>query len=337
MLQDAKRAQILARPTLTTIDNNISTINVGQSVPVLGGTIASVGLAQQNVQYVQAGLTLQIQPRTNEDGLVNMIVAISRSVPDYTNNALVVGDGAGGETRTPAFNQTIAQTRVTAYDGQTVIIGGLISKARQTNSRRVPWLADIPIAGALFRYDQEIEKRSELLVVMTPRVINFNDSSKLDMIKMVESSRMSWCLADVLNINGDKGLSPGNGLWGPAASPVIYPDENPTVDFEPNPTPVPAQRYPMEGQPIQDPTQLEPVEGEVYFGDPNNSSPTLFPSEPTSSRNPRRSVMQGASYNAVPGSNSSSIDNSSYVPIGTTNNAVAPVGYRPSTTPTIRR
>ena len=48
---------------------------------------------------------------------------------------------------------------------------------------------------------------------------------------------MSYCLADILNIHGDVGLSPGNGLWGPAASPVIYPDMQPTVEREPRMTP----------------------------------------------------------------------------------------------------
>jgi hypothetical protein len=67
---------------------------------------------------------------------------------------------------------------------------------------------------------------------MTPRVINFNNDEKLEMIKQVESSRMSYCLADILNIHGDVGLSPGNGLWGPAASPIIYPDLQPTVEVE---------------------------------------------------------------------------------------------------------
>ncbi|MCY2999646.1 MAG: hypothetical protein NT168_16225, partial [Planctomycetota bacterium] len=61
----------------------------------------------------------------------------------------------GATTLTPAFNQTIAQTRVTAYDGQTVVIGGLITKSRASQSKRIPWLADIPIAGALFRFDKE--------------------------------------------------------------------------------------------------------------------------------------------------------------------------------------
>ena len=155
-----------------------------------------------------------------------MIVAISRSSIDIANGLTING------ATTPAFNQTLAQTRVTAYDGQTVILGGLISKQRISKSRRIPVLADIPLAGWLFRYDVESESRSELLVVMTPRVINFNDPNKLDTIKQVESSRMSWCLADVLNLYSDQGLSSGNGLWGPATSPVIYPDVTPAVDRE---------------------------------------------------------------------------------------------------------
>jgi type II secretory pathway component GspD/PulD (secretin) len=313
MLQDANRAQILARPTLTTIDNNVSVINVGQSIPVLGGTSASVGIVQQQVNYVNAGLTLQIQPRTNEDGLINMIVAISRATIDRANGLEIASGGVGGGTTlTPAFNQTIAQTRVTAYDGQTVVIGGLITKSRASQSKRIPWLADIPIAGALFRFDKETENRTELLVVMTPRVINFNDANKMDMIKMAESSRMSWCLADVLNIHGDKGLSAGNGLWGPATSPTIFPDETPTVDYESNETKIihpnmpsemqmlsdPMQQQPMQQQmlqPMLQPVQPESIESQLYLGDPNASIPSnpTYPNEASSTRNPRGSLIQG--------------------------------------------
>jgi general secretion pathway protein D len=336
MLQDANRAQILAKPTLTTIDNNISVINVGQAIPVLGGTSANVGIVQQNVVYVNAGLTMQIQPRTNEDGLINMIVAISRATIDRTNGLEVVsGTNVAGETvttLTPAFNQTIAQTRVTAYDGQTVVIGGLISKARTSQSRRVPWLADIPIAGALFRYDKEIESRSELIVVMTPRVINFNDANKLDMIKMVETSRMSWCLADVLNVYGDKGLSPGNGLWGPAASPVIYPDENPTVEFESISPMGQPEGMILDSQAIPNSFPSEQLEGQMYFGDPSSGdSPVMVnPNDSSSSRIPPRSLMRGNSPGAPSVNSATPIQNSNYVPAGNGSNAITPVGYQRS-------
>lgn len=234
MLQDANRVQILSRPSLMTIDNNISVVNVGQSVPTLTGTTNGINGVTTGVNYVNTGLTMQIQPRTNQDGLINMIVAVSRSNIDPSGGIpigfQIDGQGNSQPISAPIFNQTLAQTRVTAYDGQTVILGGLITKERATRSRRIPFLADIPLAGWLFRYDSETERRTELLVVMTPRVINYNDPNKLDMIKQVESSRMSWCLADILNVYGDVGLSEGNGLWGPAASPVIYPDVNPTGD-----------------------------------------------------------------------------------------------------------
>jgi hypothetical protein len=234
MLQDANRVQILSRPSLMTIDNNISVVNVGQSVPTLTGTTNGINGVTTGVNYVNTGLTMQIQPRTNQDGLINMIVAVSRSNIDPSGGIpigfQIDGQGNSQPISAPIFNQTLAQTRVTAYDGQTVILGGLITKERASRSRRIPFLADIPLAGWLFRYDSESERRTELLVVMTPRVINYNDPNKLDMIKQVESSRMSWCLADILNIYGDVGLSEGNGLWGPSASPVIYPDVNPTGD-----------------------------------------------------------------------------------------------------------
>jgi type II secretion system protein D len=271
MLQDANRAQILAKPTLTTIDNNISVVNVGKSVPILGNSTNTVSGVTQSVQYINTGLTMQIQPRTNQDGLINMIVAISRSsVSDADGLTIANGDQT---STTPAFNQTLAQTRVTAYDGQTVILGGLITKERSTVSRRIPWLADIPIAGALFRYDKQSEARTELLVIMTPRVINYNDPDKLEMIKQVESSRMSWCLADVLNLYGDKGLSPGNGLWGPASSPVIYPDETPTVDFAGDPNSCPPG------------TVGQPSFGQPTYGEPGVSSQELLLNQPLDNNN----------------------------------------------------
>lgn len=232
-LQDANRLQILSRPNLLTIDNNISVVQVGQIVPRVTGVNATAFGQQINTEDKDVGLIMQIQPRTNQDGLINMVVAVERSAVEPDETGIPVGFGPNGETiRSPLISRTLAQTRVTAYDGQTVVLGGLIQKVRTSRSRRVPWLSSIPIAGNLFKYETEGEIRSELLVVMTPRVVNANDAGKLDLLKQVESSRMSWCMADILNIHGDVGLSSGNGLWGPAASPVIFPDLQPTVEGE---------------------------------------------------------------------------------------------------------
>jgi type II secretory pathway component GspD/PulD (secretin) len=310
-LQDANRVQILSRPNLLTIDNNISVVQVGQSVPrIIGTTANQFGQQQNEIRDTPVGLIMQIQPRTNQDGLINMIVAVNRSSLGNVDDGVPIGFGPNGEPiLSPIINQTLAQTRVTAYDGQTVVLGGLISKLRTSRSRRIPWLASIPIAGALFRYESEAESRNELLIVMTPRVINSNDSAKIDMIKQVESSRMSWCMADILNIHGDVGLSPGNGLWGPAASPVIYPDLTPAVEFDPamNPNLMMGE---AEGTIIEEqpPVMLDPQTGRSILKDvpATNGSGAVTPAAPlqnTSYQLPQAGIQPGnvtpASYRPV--------------------------------------
>lgn len=326
-LQDANRIQILSRPQLMTIDNNISYVQVGQDVPrITGSTQNQFGGLQNTFIDVPVGLIMQIQPRTNQDGLINMIVAVTRSRLGPEATGVVVGFGANGEVvRSPVIEKTVAQTRVTAYDGQTVVLGGLITKERATRSRRIPWLADIPLAGALFRFDTENEKRTELLVVMTPRVVNFNDSEKLDMIKQVESSRMSWCLADVLNIHGDVGLSAGNGLWGPATSPVIYPDLQPTVEYE--------QRAEPEGMIMGEPEYMNGIQGaEMPEGYPMNAP---VQSAPNGNRTLLNTTGSGLSQPTV--NTASPIQNSSYQqPNSMNNSSVAPASYQPVAAPNAR-
>lgn len=325
-LQDANRIQILSRPSLLTIDNNIANVQVGQQVPrIAASTLSNTG-TQQSIADVPVGLLMQIQPRTNQDGLINMIVAVQKSFLGPIADGVPIGvDSLGNPILSPIINITQAQTRVTAYDGQTVILSGLITKSRTTRSKRIPWLADIPLAGVLFRFDSQSEKRTELLVVMTPRVINFNNDEKIQTIKQVESSRMSWCMADVLNVHGDVGLSPGNGLWGPAASPVIYPDQQPTVDFENGRGP--------RNMILGEPEQMNDAPGvEMLDGNPINA--------PVRSSNKGARTLLDSSTNGTeqPSVNSAlPIQNSSYQQsIQQGEYGVAPASYQPISQPAAR-
>jgi len=326
-LQDVNRVQILSRPQLMTIDNNIANIQVGSKVPRFNGQTVTNGIATNAVLDVDVGLLMQVQPRTNQDGLINMIVAITRSTLGPTSSGVAVGtDINGNAILSPIINTTEAQTRVTAYDGQTVVLSGLITKNRSTRSRRIPWLADIPLAGALFRFDSQIENRTELLVVMTPRVINFNNDEKLEMIKQVESSRMSYCLADILNIHGDVGLSPGNGLWGPAASPIIYPDLQPTVDYENGGGP----RRMIIGEPEQmnDAPSVEMIDGYPI------NSPVR-----SNSRGGKSFIDSGVNGSEQPAVNTAPlIQNSSYQQnMQQGSYSVAPASYQPISQPPVAR
>jgi general secretion pathway protein D len=317
-LQDANRVQILSRPNLLTIDNNVSVVSIGSRVPrIVSSTPNQFGQVNVNVQDTPVGLSMQIQPRTNQDGLINMIVAVERSALGSIDDGVPVGIGPNGEPiLSPIINSTLLQTRVTAYDGQTVVLGGLIQKSRTTRARRVPWLSDIPIAGMLFRFDSEAESRSELIVIMTPRLINPNDSDKLDMLKQVESSRMSWCMADILNIHGDVGLSPGNGLWGPAASPVIFPDLQPSAEFDPSQNPNLLMGEP-EGIPpsMQEvPVMSEPGAGRTLLRnsqDGSNIDPAVNTATP----------FQNSSYQLPPANGqqmTNGVSQASYQPVGPT-------------------
>ncbi|WP_153555232.1 secretin N-terminal domain-containing protein [Roseimaritima sediminicola] len=229
-LQDAGRLQILSRPQLMTMDNTIGEVQVGSLVPrITNVTTTGVAGTTFATEDLQVGLILRVRPRVGRDGLIVMEVDAIRSALDTSSPGIPVGFSPTGEVITsPQIQQTLAQSVVTAYSGQTVVYGGLIQKERSQISRRVPYLSNIPILGHLLRFDRETEVRSELLVVLTPMIISSEED--LEYVKQVESSRMSWCLADVVEMHGDEGLSGGHGLWGPALAPVIYPDLHPTID-----------------------------------------------------------------------------------------------------------
>ncbi len=224
-LQTAGRVEVLNRPQLTTLDNREATANVGGQVPRVTGITQANGINGQQftVSDVSVGVILTVRPRVSPDGLILMEVGVENSSVGDPNAGIPIGFSTTGQViRSPIINQTRAQTVVTAYPGQTVVFAGLISKSRNTSRSQVPFLGSLPLIGAAFRFDVESESRKELLVVLTPRLIQTEED--YDTLKEVESSRMSWCLADVLNIHGDQGLSAGNGLWGPARAPVIFPD-----------------------------------------------------------------------------------------------------------------
>lgn len=228
-LQDAGRAQLISRPTLMTTDNNEASINVGRLIARFrGNTVAQFGVSP-DIEDIPVGVILNIRPRVGRDGLILMEVNVQRSDRDQGNGTLVT-DGVGGTVLIEDIIETQVQAVISAYSGQTIIMGGLIQKSRNNFSRRLPYLSNIPVLGNLFKFDFEQESRNELLVVLTPMLVT--GEQDLEYIKQVESSKMSWCLADVVEAHGDVGLSGGYGLWGPAIGPTIYPDMQPTVDGE---------------------------------------------------------------------------------------------------------
>lgn len=289
-LQTDNRLQILNRPSITTLDNRVASTLIGQKVPRVNGiTQATAASPQQiNTQDEDVGLSLQVLPRVNQDGLILMEVVVGNSSVGDPDVGIPIGFGQNGEViRSPIINTTNATTTVSAYSGQTVVFAGLISKTRGSATSQIPILGSLPIIGPAFRFDVETEQRRELMVVLTPRIINSNEDYEI--LKEVETSRMSWCLADVLNAHGDVGLSGGNGLWGPAKSATMYPDMPPAVIPDRAMPPEP-RGYPGEMiQPLNleqavptiiEPTDAPMLDGGVSTGLPNSAVQTVGYSTP---------------------------------------------------------
>ena len=226
-LQDARRLQILSRPHVMTLDNRPAFVQVGRNIQRVTGVINNGVTGSQVVtEPLDVGLILQVTPRVGADGLIQMEIDATRSDRDSSNGTFIPTQD--GSVFVEDILITTAQSTVSAMNGQTVVYGGLIQKTRSNFSRRVPYVSDIPLLGYFFKYDQEFERRSELLVVLTPLIVT--GEQDLEYVKQTESGRMSWCLADVVEMHGDVGLSGGYGLWGPAVGNTIYPDLQPTVD-----------------------------------------------------------------------------------------------------------
>jgi general secretion pathway protein D len=109
----------------------------------------------------------------------------------YTGEGVtVLTDSNGGEVTSPVKDITTANTTVKVPDGQTIVVGGMITNTDESIERKVPWLGDVPVVGQLFRYDSNAHYRTELLIFLTPRVIRCDQDS--EEIKKVEAQRIHY-------------------------------------------------------------------------------------------------------------------------------------------------
>jgi hypothetical protein len=246
--------EILSRPQVMTLDNQEAFIQVGQSVPrIASSSITQFGQVN-TVQDTQVGLLLGVIPRINPDGTVVMEVDATKSNVGSENNGIPIFVSAEGQVvRTPRINIASAQTTVSAASGQTIVIGGLITTENESDHRKVPWLGDLPVLGKLFRYDSYTNRRSELLIILTPHVVLGRGDAEY--LKQVEMSRMSWVSSDVFEFIG---TSPEEyRIDDDSGVEIIYPDATPEIgDSIPEASPTSDPMTPVP----QDPNELPNVE-----------------------------------------------------------------------------
>ena len=251
-LQESRRLEVLSRPQVRTLDNQPAFIQVGQRVPRIVSSSINQNVTQNTVALENVGLILGVTPRISPDGTVVMEIDAEKSDLGPEEDGVPVSVSADGSVvRAPRIDTTTAQATVSAASGETIILGGLITKTTQDVHRRVPFLSDIPLLGNLFRYDGVTGRRTELIIILTPHVIRSQQDS--ERIKQLELARMSWCAADVYDLHGDVGYVFQDGMiHDHANTKVVYPDA-PSYDGQPM----------NSGRPNQLPTNTEIFEPEL--------------------------------------------------------------------------
>ena len=166
-LKQITDVQIISAPKLLVLDNQLATLQVGQLVPTLTQSATSVISAGapvvNNVQYQPTGVILTVTPRINSGGLVTLDIQqeVSDVVPTTTSTI-----------DSPTFQQRKIQTKVVVQNGETVSLAGLISDKRTKENSGIPLLQEIPILGPLFSTRTKNGTRTELLILLTPRVVS---------------------------------------------------------------------------------------------------------------------------------------------------------------------
>ena len=227
-LQESRRVDILSRPQIRTLDNQPAFIQVGQRVPRIIGSSVNQNGQSNSVTLENVGLIMAVTPRISPEGNVVMEIDAEKSSLGPEQDGIPVAVSVDGTVvRSPRIDTTTAQTTVSAASGETIVLGGLITESKDEFHRQVPWLGDLPLVGQLFRYDGTSARRSELIIILTPRVIRSTDEG--DRIRQTEMARMSWCAADVFELQGDVGQMATYSAESldNAAPEVIYPDLNP--------------------------------------------------------------------------------------------------------------
>jgi len=225
-LQETRRLDVLGRPQIMTLDNQPAYIQVGKLVPRISGTTFQSNYQTNQIVLEPTGLILGVTPRVSPEGTVVMEIDAEKSELGPEAEGIPVSVVEGTVIRQPSVNMTLAQTTVSASSGETIVLGGLITKKGSSIDRRVPWLSQIPVLGNLFRYDNDTTQRTELLIILTPYIVESPEEA--ERIKQLEAARMSWCLADVHEIHGPTGLHEDRDSSGwHGQGEVIYPDVNP--------------------------------------------------------------------------------------------------------------
>ncbi len=152
--------EIVSQPKVVTSDKETARILKGAEVPYQEASSSGA----TSTSFKEAALSLEVTPQITPDNRVIMEVKVNKDAQDFTN--------AEASNGVPAINKNEVNAKVLVSDGETIVIGGVFSNTQSKSTEKVPFLGDLPYLGRLFRRDTVQDSKSELLVFLTPRIMN---------------------------------------------------------------------------------------------------------------------------------------------------------------------
>jgi len=165
-LESVTKVRVISSPKLVTLNNHAAQLQVGDEVPITTQSSVSTSNSDapivNSVQMRETGVILQVTPRVNRNGLVQLDIAqeVSNSIPTTTSNI-----------DSPTIQERRLSSTVVVKNGDTIALGGLITENVSKGRSGVPYLQSVPLLGSLFRDTNDTKTRTELILLITPRVM----------------------------------------------------------------------------------------------------------------------------------------------------------------------
>lgn len=157
-MESTGNGEIISQPKVVTSDKETAKILRGSEIPYQEASSSGA----TTTAFAEAVLSLEVTPQITPDNQVIMEVIVTKDEPDFTNDVNGV----------PTIRKNEVNAKILVGDGETIVIGGVFSSESQQGQEKVPFLGDLPVLGRAFRRDITSETKSELLIFLTPRIIN---------------------------------------------------------------------------------------------------------------------------------------------------------------------
>lgn len=169
-LSSNTKSNILATPSIVTLDNKEAAFNVGQEVPVVTGSQSSTtGSVYNTVERKTVGTKLKVTPQINEGDSV--LMEIEQEVSSVASSTSTDSSSSSSSELGSTFNTRTVKNAVLVKSGETVVLGGLLSNTTSESVYKVPLLGDIPVLGYLFRYNGTSKSKQNLMVFIHPTIL----------------------------------------------------------------------------------------------------------------------------------------------------------------------